>query len=809
MGNYTLYIAEKPEVAAAIAAQLNGGNKPKRDKYYWELPDCRVTWCRGHLRESKDFKEYDAKWENWVLDDLPFAITPDKFETRVKESANDLHEAVSKLLVGTSRVIHAGDPDAEGQLLVDEVLNACGFKGTVDRVLINDLTPAVLAKSLAKPRSNAEFKGLSDGALARQIADWLYGFNLTRAYTIAARKQGRSNGNGVLAVGRVKTPILGLVVRRYRENTSHQAANYYVITGNFNINGIEFTGTYVPKPSDSVDEKGRLLDKAAATATADAAKQQPATIISAETVDKFTPPPLPYNLLKLQATAARMYGYRPDAVMDITQTLREKYHLITYNRSDCQYLSEEQHADAPAVLEAILKNDPDLGELVKGTNTKLKSRAFDSSKITAHHAIIPTQSTTDINNLSDAERRIYELIAKAYILQFYPNYQYKQTSVKVACADAEWKSTGSAPVVPGWKAVGGEEAAEDDDKSDDNDESAAPGEKLQQLKKDNNGTCTSAKAEEKATKPRPLYTMATLLTDLTRVAQYVQDANIRKLLIEKDKGKAGEHGGIGTPATRSGLIKDLFTNDFIREEKKGKTQVIVPSDKGLEFYDSLPDIAKFPDMTALWYEQIAKIEKGDMTLDEYIAEINAFIADQVDAVKNGKIHLNFTPEAVCPECGKPMGRRYTLRDGKKEYFWGCTGYPDCKVTLPDDKGKPGKYKPKAVVDDNVKCPECGKPMARKMTEKNGKKEYFWSCTGYPTCKTTLPDDNGKPGQRKPRAVIPADAPKCNKCGKPMVLRTSAHGPFWGCTGYPNCKNAVPDKDGKPDFDAKKDGKKEK
>ncbi|MDR0867387.1 MAG: hypothetical protein LBP75_02790 [Planctomycetota bacterium] len=371
-----LFIAEKPELARAIADGLGGGKKNQSIGAY-ECGDDRVTWCYGHMLALCPPEEYDAKYAKWHLADLPFAFIPwrkkaddsgvdsdDANEKRFAESRLQQLDNVLALIKKADSIVHAGDPDAEGQLLVDEILGRASMASIADskpvkRVLINDNTPAVVKKSLANLRDNAEFAGLSAAAEARQVGDQLYGFNMTRLYTLTALQAGYAGGT--LSVGRVQTPILGLVVRRDREHAGHNKAFYYTVTGDFAVDklgaatalrtatALKFPATYQVADGDAKDEKGRFADEAQANAIVAEVKGKAAQITTAETAEKQLPAPLPYNLLKLQTAAARLYKMKPDTVKDITQTLREKHHLITYNRSDCQYLSEEQHADAPAV----------------------------------------------------------------------------------------------------------------------------------------------------------------------------------------------------------------------------------------------------------------------------------------------------------------------------------------------------------------------------------------------------------------------------------------------------------------------------
>jgi DNA topoisomerase III len=718
-----LFIAEKPDLAKAIRDGLGGG---KSQDGYFQCGQDAVTWCFGHMLQLCDPEDYDAKYKKWNMADLPFSHVP--WKKKIASDKKDQVKKIMALLKQAREVVHAGDPDDEGQLLIDELLEFAKCTLPVKRVLINDNNLKVVQKALTNLRDNQEFAPLSAAAEARSVGDQLYGYNLTRAYTLKAQNQGHQ---GVLSVGRVQTPILGLVVRRCRLNASHQKSFYYSVTGDFDIQGLNFNGRYLVKDTDTVDEKKRLLDEVQAKQIAQEATGHTAILASVKTEAKQTPPPLPYNLLKLQTDASRKFGLKPDQVKSITQNLREKYKLITYNRSDCEYLSDEQHGDVPGVLAAIGQTAPIFANLIGKSNPSIKSRAFNSAKVSAHHAIIPTEATADLNKLTDAEQKIYLLIARAYIAQFFPNYCYDRTDILINVGKHQFTASAEVPTRMGWKALY---------KNDQDNEDLAQDEHilacdLRTLKQHDQGKCIKASAEKKETKPPALYTMATLLSDLTRVAKYVKDERLRKTLVEKDKNKQGEHGGIGTPATRDSIIKTLFDRGFLAEQGKS----IVSTPIGEKLYDALPDQAKYPDMTAIWHEQ-QKALKTKQDVVGFVQNLMTYIGREVESVKqSGSVKL--ADSVPCPKCTKPMNR---IAIPGKQAFWGCSDRAGCKTTLPDAGGKPGQPKPKAAVSAQFKCQACGNGLIRR-TGKKGKKAYaFWGCSGYPACKQSYEDKLGKP-----------------------------------------------------------------
>lgn len=720
-----LFIAEKPDLARAIVEGLGGGEQ--HAGYYTCPNNNTVTWCFGHMLQLCDPEDYDEKYALWTMDTLPVFFIP--WKKKVAEDKKKQVDIIINLIRSATEIVNAGDPDDEGQLLIDEILEYANCNLPVKRILINDNTPALVKKALASLKDNKDFAGLSASAEARSVADQLVGYNLTRACTVMARRIGY---DGVLSVGRVQTPILGLVVRRDRENAGHVKAYYSLVTGLFAIGDATFPARYQVTDGDPVDDRGRISDHAFAKDLAAQAIEKPIAVVSATTTKKDQSAPLPYNLLKLQTDAARKFGLKPDQVKDITQNLREKHRLITYNRSDCEYLSDEQHPDAPAVLAAIAATAPALAPAVKRADPSLKSRAFNSGKVSAHHAIIPTQATADFAKLTEDEQRIYMMVARAYIGQFFPLYRYDQTTIIVELVGTKRRFSvrSNVPTASGWKPLyaadtGNDELTEagDDDIGID----------LRALTVGQNGTCTQATADRRDTKAAPLYTIATLLQDLTRVAKYVRDPHLRTVLIEKDKNKAGEHGGIGTPATRDTILKTLFDRGYLVE--KGKSVVSTPT--GREFYDALPDAVKYPDMTAIWHEQQLAIQRGDLSVDAFIRDVVAFIDAEVKGVATKGVGIKVKTEP-CPLCGKPL-RRLKQKD-KDKLFWLCDGVKDgsCHYSCDDQDGKP-------EAPSTYKCLVCGKPLSRRKGKKKG---FFWGCLNYPTCKTTYPDKKGKPDYAK-------------------------------------------------------------
>ncbi len=547
-----------------------------------------------------------------------------------------------------TEIIHAGDPDDEGQLLVDEVLEYAGNTKPVKRVLINDNTLPAVKKALANPKNNRDFRGLYLKALARSVADAIYGLSMTRAYTIPAKTKGYK---GVLSVGRVQTPVLGLIVNRTRANKNHKSSFYYTMTGHFQRGADVIRANWKPGEFAPLTDR-KLLDKTWANGTATSLAGKPATVEAAATDDKKTAAPLPFNLVRLQQYMNKKFKMTAQKTLDITQQLREKYKAITYNRSDCSYLSDEQFSEAPQIIDALKS----VFDQPMDIDTTRKSKAFNSAKVTAHTAIIPTVSVPDVNALSTDERNVYLAIAQHYLVQFMPEKAYQEVSVAIQCGDESFYARARKTTDSGFEAFLGVENAGDDEAEVENDDSAF--DLLCKIRTGETVTTKEVVVNEKKTTPPPLFTEATLLAALVRVADFVTDPVIKKLLKDKDRDKKDEHGGIGTPATRASILETLKKRNYITLEK-GK---LIPTDTGYALIDALPDIAVNPDMTALWAEKQTLIENGEMTIEQFVDELYNDLIPMISNANSAEIKVSPSApsgqsqrlSSPCPSCGKQI-----------------------------------------------------------------------------------------------------------------------------------------------------------
>jgi DNA topoisomerase III len=721
-----LFIAEKPELAKAITTGLSG--TVQREDGYFKVGNDLVTWAYGHILGLAEPEDYDDKYKSWKVEDLPFNIDINSFKYIPKDSSKKQLNLIIDLISSKDikTIVNAGDNDEEGQVLIDEILIYANNNKPVQRVLISDLTEKGVKKALQEIKSNDDFKGLSDSGFARSQADWLVGLNLTRAYTTLAQAQGYQ---GVLSVGRVQTPILGLVVARDKENESHQSSFYYTVKGNFNSNNINFIANL------KVDE--RITNEDEANNILNICKGKDGVILKAINEPKRTNPPLPYNLLDLQAECSKKYSYKPDKTLEITQSLREKHKLITYNRSDCSYLPENLFSEAPATLESIKANLLDFEDFIDQANSSIKSLAWNDENVTAHHGIIPTAQKVNIKDLSKDELNVYTLIVRKFVAQFYEPKEYIHTQIEVDINNNIFTTSSKRTTKQGFEVLFKGEIEDDESEELGNNSNL-----LENITTNAKANCNNINISKEKTKPKPYYTMATLLKDLTSVAKYIKDPEIKKLLVEKDKDKKGENGGIGTPATRSNHLKTLFDRGYIIEDGKS----IKSTETGKKIIELSPDSLQSPDMTALWFEQQKDIQNGNLTKEQFLNNVNEYIKKEIESLKEGNKFDSIASDEnaiKCPNCEAGNLKRIKNKDNK--FFWGCSNYQGgCKTAFPDDKGKPLILKP-----SGHKCPDCKDgDLIKRKTVKDKKTSYWWGCSNYSKgCKYTTFDEKGKPKKK--------------------------------------------------------------
>lgn len=594
-----LYIAEKPSLGRALADVLP---KPhdKGDGFIRLANGDVVSWCIGHLLEQAEPDAYNAEFKQWLFAHLP--IVPEQWQLQVKPKTRRQFTVLKKLIQQADVLVNVGDPDREGQILVDEVIHYCGVSSDkfsrVQRCLISDLNPSAVKKSLQQLRSNSDFSALATSALARARADWLYGINMTRACTLQGQKSGYQ---GVLSVGRVQTPLLGLVVTRDLEIEQFVSKPFYTVEASLQTEQQEvFTAKWQPSEAclPFMDQDKRVLSKKLADNVAGRIVQQPGCVESVTEKVKKQPPPLPYNLSTLQIDAAKRFAMNAKRVLDTCQQLYERHKLITYPRSDCRYLPNEHFYSAPAIVKVISGIDSDFSSLLAKLDTNRRSKAWNDSKVSAHHAIIPTHKTIDATKLSADERHIYHLIARQYLIQFLPSFDVSDTRVEISLQGGLFLAQYRHVFSQGWKI-----AFPSSHKESEQQQLPAA---LPALVKGQIVTCFAAQVIEKNTTPPKRFDDASLLAAMTGIARFVSDASIRKVLRDTD--------GLGTEATRASIIELLFQRGFL--QRKGKE--IYATEVGRQLIQALPEKVSRPDMTAQWESQLEAICQRQLKYQQFM-----------------------------------------------------------------------------------------------------------------------------------------------------------------------------------------------
>ena len=534
-----------------------------------------------------------------------------------------------------------------------------------------------MKEALRDLRDNRDFQGLKNSALGRSRADWLVGMNLSRAYSIRAQQVGY---DGSISVGRVMTPTMALVVRREEEIKNFHPVKYFTVEALFHHEMGNIPAVWqISEDTEGLDGEGRLIDRSVADALfeklQDAPKGTRGKILSVEEKKQQEGQRLPYSLSALQIEAGKRYGYSPQTVLDAMQSLYEKK-LTTYPRSDCDYLPENQFAEAKQIL-ASIKAIPreDISRLVEQADTSIRSRAWNDKKISAHHAIIPTRIAPDFSALPDTEQNLYSMVAQAYLAQFFPVHTYLSTVICMGYMGEQFVGKGRTVTEIGWKAVYGDAqdaqvrgqahgcAALAPAKQSLEETEKKPEPMLPVVSEGDEVEYLAGSIPDKTTKAPSRFTPATLLKAMKEIHKFVRDANLRAEL--------RECSGIG--------IEKLQNSGFLVLSKK----YLLPTDKANLAVKILPESLTYPDTTAVWEKELEDVAKGVMTLEDFSRKQEHSLSELLAQAK--KVVITASPKAVlCPKCGKPMRRR----KGKNGFFWGCTGYPDCSATAPDNHGKP-------------------------------------------------------------------------------------------------------------------------
>jgi len=641
----SLIIAEKPELAKSIVNAIDG--KLNKNDGYFEKGNYVVTWAYGHILRLKAPEEYDEENKNWDMKQLPIYFK--NWGKIPIDKTRKQFNVIKKLINECDEIINAGDIDEEGQLLIDEIIEYCGFKGKVKRIQTSAFNEDYLKKALKNLEPNSKYEMWGKSANARAIADYMVGINLSRYFSLL--------NETTLSVGRVQTPTLGLVVNRDLAIENHIKEKYYDGYVDININGNIIKAKLENKDNivyKNQNELKQILDKFI--------NKNVKVNITKQIKNENAP--LPFNLTKLQSHISKKYKIKPDETLKITQDLREKYHAITYNRSDSQYLNEEHYKEAPGVIKKVL-NNIDLKLDLDYSNLP-HSKCFDNSKVTAHHGIIPTSVDIDLSKMNDKEQKIYKEICMYYLIQFIRPIKKEITYLETDEQNGyKFKASYTKILDEGFNKYL-------DKTNNENQESV-----LSKISEGlYTGTINKSDIKEIETKPLARYTQASLIEDMTRISKYVDDSEIKEILKRKDKDKEGENGSIGTSATRASIIQNLIKRGYIKEEK----DKVISTELGREYYNILPDEWKKADLTAKWWIIQEEIRDGkadqNKLLDSILLDIKKVIATK--DVSKFKLKKNYKNEKTivghCPLCGKD------IIESNKSFY--CSGFKEgCKFSV--------------------------------------------------------------------------------------------------------------------------------
>lgn len=671
-----LVLAEKPSVARDIAKILKcnqGGNGCLTGSKYI------VTWALGHLVTLADPETYNDKYKKWCLEDLP--MLPEKMKLVVIKQTSKQYGIVKNLLQrnDVDELVIATDAGREGELVARWIINKAGFKKPIKRLWISSQTDKSILEGFRNLKPGSGYDNLFLSAQCRAEADWLIGLNVTRALACKYNAQ--------LSAGRVQTPTLAMIVHRENEIKSFKPKDFQTIQSDFN-------GFVVHWKDKSINQT-RIFDRERAETILSKIAGQIGEVLEVVKESKKELPPLLYDLTELQRDANRRYGYSAKQTLNIMQRLYESHKLVTYPRTDSRYITTDIIPTLPERLKVV-----SIGPYAKTAQTILRGglnaskRFADNSKVTDHHAIIPTEQFVNLSSLNQEERHIYDLIVKRFLAVLSPPFEYEQTTVKVGAAGEIFTARGKIVKIMGWKEIySGTIDTDEEDKEEDKEQA------LPDIKKGMTGKMENSKLISGKTKPPARYTEATLLSAMEHPGKFVDDKILRDIL--------DNSSGLGTPATRADIIEKLFNTFYV--ERKGKE--IYPTSKGIQLIDLVPDDLKSPEMTGKWEQQLSFISIGKANPGLFISTMRKYAASLVSNVISSSEtfkHDNVTREKC--QCGK-----YLLEvNGKRGKMLVC---PDRECG----------FRRTISQTTNARCPECHKKMELRG---EGDKKSFYCLCGY-------------------------------------------------------------------------------
>ena len=632
-------VAEKPSVGAYIANVL--GANQRKDGYF-EGNGYQVTWTFGHLCALLDPHEYTEQWKAWSLSSLP--MIPARFSIKVSgdEGVHKQFNIIKALIEQADEVINCGDAGQEGELIQRWVYQQAGCKCPVKRLWVNSLTEEAIRDGFQQLKDQSEYQHLYEAGLMRAIGDWLLGMNATRAYTIRYA-HGRGKDRQVLSVGRVQTPTLALVVKRQAEIENFVPRTYWELKTNyrdtlFNAQIPVEDGEY----AITSEEQGQAL--------VDSIKDLPLTITSVEKKKGIENAPKLYDLTSLQVDCNKKYSFSAEQTLELIQSLYEK-RVTTYPRVDTTYLSDDIYPKVPGILAGIKDYFPQVAPLL-GTKLPKSKKVFDNKKVTDHHAIIPTGQKP--NNLTEEEKKVFDLVALHFIAVFYPECEVSNTTVLAKAGEIDFKVTGREVLKPGWRTVfaGEPETSDKSDESEKSDE-LENAKSLPTFEKGESGPHEPL-LKEKTTTPPKYYTEATLLRAMETAGKTVENDELRDAMKEN---------GIGRPSTRAAIIEKLYQRKYI--VKQGKS--LRATDVGIDLIHTIiSPLLKSAELTGLWEKKLREIERGEYTAQQFLDELKEMTSGVVKDVKSNKAGM------LCPVCRQGLIIRGNTRYGCSRWREGCT-----------------------------------------------------------------------------------------------------------------------------------------
>ena len=620
-------IAEKPSVAKDIAKVL--GANQSRDGYM-EGNGYQVTWTFGHLCELKEPHEYNQQWKYWSLGSLP--MIPPRFGIRLKQDKGVEHQfkVITSLMQNADSIINCGDAGQEGELIQRWVMQLAGAKCPVQRLWISSLTEEAIREGFQNLKDQSHYQSLYEAGLMRAIGDWTLGMNATRLYTLKYRSNDRSQGGSqVLSIGRVQTPTLALIVRRQQEIENFVPTTYWVLTTNYRDTVFNVVMEEEEKEEESSKENSKAKEKTPkgfktreeGEAILEKIKDLPFTVKKIEKKKGKEAPPRLFDLTSLQVECNRKFGYSADQTLQLVQSLYEKK-VSTYPRVDTTFLPDDVYPKCGQIMNG-LKDYFHLMDRIKGQKLRKDKKFFDNSKVTDHHAIIPTGQPT--TGLSEMEKKVFDLIARRFIGIFYPDCLFETTTITGEVGDIAFRATGKHITDPAWKILW----------SSNTDSADSPAEEklLPEFVKGESGPHIPDLAEKQTTPPKP-YTEATLLRAMETAGKMVEDEELRDALKEN---------GIGRPSTRAAIIETLFRRRYIRKERTS----LWATPTGVELIGIIhEELLKSAELTGIWERKLRQIEQRQYDAHQFLGELKQMVTDIVMEVMrdNSNRHVSITEE---------------------------------------------------------------------------------------------------------------------------------------------------------------------